>query len=38
LAVGANVGAIGLSVAKDRLFFAMGEVTGNIWLRERSLP
>ncbi len=33
-AVGNNVGAIGLSVAKNRLVFALGEVTGNIWLRD----
>jgi eukaryotic-like serine/threonine-protein kinase len=32
--VGSNVGAIGLSVTRDRLYFSQGEVTGNIWLRE----
>jgi Tol biopolymer transport system component len=32
--IGNNVGAIGLSVAKGRLVFALGEVTGNIWLRD----
>jgi hypothetical protein len=35
-AVGNNVGAIGLSVAKGRLVFALGDVTGNIWLRESA--
>ncbi len=33
-AMGNNVGAIGLSVAKDKLVFALGDVTGNIWMRE----
>ncbi len=36
LAVGNNVGAIGLSVAKNRLVFALGEVKGNIWERENA--
>jgi Tol biopolymer transport system component len=34
LAVGDNVGAIGLVATRDKLFFALGEVTGNIWRRE----
>jgi hypothetical protein len=36
LAVGNNVGAIGLGAAGNKLVFALGEVTGNIWLREGS--
>jgi serine/threonine protein kinase len=34
LALGENVGAVGLGATRDKLFFALGEVTGNIWLRE----
>jgi eukaryotic-like serine/threonine-protein kinase len=34
LAVGGNVGAIGLGATEDKLVFALGELTGNIWLRE----
>ncbi len=33
-AVGSNVGAIGLSVARDKLVFSLGEITGNVWVRE----
>jgi Tol biopolymer transport system component len=32
--VGPNVGAVGLSVAADKLAFAMGTLTGNLWMRE----
>ena len=32
--VGPNVGAVGLSVAADKLVFAMGKLSGNLWMKE----
>jgi len=32
-----DVGAIGLSVAPDKLIFSLGEVTGNIWIAREDL-
>jgi len=36
--VGPNVGAVGLSVAADKLAFAMGTLSGNLWMREFTGP
>ena len=32
--VGFGTGLVGLSIAKDKIVFAQGEVTGNIWMTE----
>jgi Tol biopolymer transport system component len=34
--VGGSMAAIGLSVAKDKLVFALGDMTGNIWMSKRE--
>ena len=32
----ASVGRVGLSVARDKIVFTMGEIAGNIWMVETA--
>ena len=33
---GVGPGAVGLALTPDRMFLALGEITGNIWMKENE--